>query len=201
MIVIKDHSRRIKYSSMNLDEATRREIINLSKSDTRGRFDGRMSVSDSNLNINRVGMLELTAMSPHLDIYFEIHTYRSSIRLEDFTDYLKKNYRQGNYDLDEYADVKKLVDATLKEAIDRADLQVDCTCPDFRYRFAYVATKGRFKLGKPENRPARKTNPNNEGSVCKHLARVMNIPSKWINKVATAVVRSIRHNKTIVTGL
>jgi len=59
--------------------------------------------------------------------------------------------------------------------IDRSqDIKVSCTCQDFRYRRAYKATM--LNYNEPsiiERRPARKTNPLNRGTVCKHLYHIL----------------------------
>lgn len=72
-------------------------------------------------------------------------------------------------------------------AIDGMDIKVDCNCGDFIYRFAYGATQGGYKYGKPENRPAKITNPNNYGSMCKHLIAMLR-DKKWLQKVAAPVM-------------
>lgn len=75
----------------------------------------------------------------------------------------------------------------ISRAIDAEDILVDCTCPDFIYRFAYWATKYGYKYGKPENRPTKITNPNDKlGSMCKHLMSLL-ANKKWLVKVASVI--------------
>lgn len=75
----------------------------------------------------------------------------------------------------------------ISKAVDAEDILVDCTCPDFRYRFAYWATKYGYKYGKPENRPANITNPDDKiGSFCKHLTALL-ANKKWLVKVASVI--------------
>lgn len=55
------------------------------------------------------------------------------------------------------------------------------------YRFAYWATKYGYKYGKPENRPAKITNPDDKiGSFCKHLTALL-ANKKWLVKVASVI--------------
>lgn len=55
------------------------------------------------------------------------------------------------------------------------DCIVDCDCPDYRYKWAYVNTQldasriGRRSWNQCKNRPPKKTNPNMEPGLCKHL--------------------------------
>lgn len=58
---------------------------------------------------------------------------------------------------------------------------------DFVYRFAYQATKGKYKYGKPENRPAKITNPNDYGALCKHLTSMLS-NKKWLQQVSGTVM-------------
>lgn len=55
------------------------------------------------------------------------------------------------------------------------------------YRFAYMATKLKYKYGKPENRPADITNPNDYGSMCKHLISMLS-NKKWLQQVTGTVM-------------
>lgn len=76
---------------------------------------------------------------------------------------------------------------SITKAIDSSDLLVDCTCPDFVYRFAYWATKYGYKYGKPETRPAKITNPNDKiGAMCKHLTALL-ANKKWVVKIASII--------------
>lgn len=80
----------------------------------------------------------------------------------------------------------------ISRAVDAEDILVDCTCPDFVYRFAYWATKYGYKYGKPENRPAKITNPNDSiGSMCKHLTALLS-NKKWLVKVASIINEFIK---------
>lgn len=57
----------------------------------------------------------------------------------------------------------------------RTDYRVNCTCPDFRYRFRYWATKYGYNYGLPEIRPADIRNPKDSlGSFCKHIYALLN---------------------------
>ena len=73
----------------------------------------------------------------------------------------------------------------LQRTIDNKDILVDCSCPDFVYRFAFFATKFGYKYGKPETRPSKITNPHDDkGSVCKHLLALLS-SKRWLVKLAT----------------
>ena len=81
----------------------------------------------------------------------------------------------------------KGVTAAIMNSIDGMDIKVDCSCPDFKYRFAYMATKLKYKYGKPENRPAKITNPHDYGSMCKHLISMLS-NKKWLQQTTGTVM-------------
>lgn len=62
------------------------------------------------------------------------------------------------------------------------------------YRYAYVATQHGYKYGKPENRPSRITNPNdNKGAMCKHLTMLL-ANKRWMVKLASIVNDFVKAN-------
>lgn len=85
------------------------------------------------------------------------------------------------------------VEKALSKALDaEKNLRVNCTCPDFYYRYSYVATRNGYKFGKLQLTPAPIRNPhNNIGSFCKHL--IMILKNKvWVHKLASVVMYLIR---------
>lgn len=77
-------------------------------------------------------------------------------------------------------------------SIDNTDILVDCTCPDFIYRYAYWATQYGYKYGKPENRPSKITNPDDKiGAMCKHITALL-ANKKWLVKIASTVNEYIK---------
>lgn len=66
-------------------------------------------------------------------------------------------------------------------------------CPDWKYRFAYWATKDQIIAKDPENRPSDITNPTNKlGAGCKHVMLVLaNVG--WLIKVASVINNYIKY--------
>lgn len=72
------------------------------------------------------------------------------------------------------------------ESMWNRDVHVSCSCPDWKYRWAWVASKGGFshKLGRPgdpTDEAPQQTNPDRKVSLCKHLYQlrlVLNNPPK-----------------------
>ncbi|WP_299994592.1 hypothetical protein [uncultured Clostridium sp.] len=123
-------------------------------------------------------------------------TSRPEKCFKDFDEMLKYFNISTNYN----HKIKSIKIIELNEPIEVYDLSVEKyhnfyvnagiilhNCADFKYRFAYVASKGSYKYGKKEMRPADVRNPNDDkGSFCKHLLSVLSNKS-WMTKVATTV--------------
>lgn len=88
---------------------------------------------------------------------------------------------------------KELILKALMRAFNRDDVYINCSCPDFRYRFAYWATRNNLIIGDPETIPSDETNPNNDkGPGCKHILLAINDAS-WLIKVASVIYNYINY--------
>lgn len=82
---------------------------------------------------------------------------------------------------------RKCILRALTKAFNSEDVYINCTCPDFRYRFKYWATKNNLLIGDPENRPSDITNPHNDkGPGCKHIILCLSDAS-WLIKIASVI--------------
>ena len=91
----------------------------------------------------------------------------------------------------------KLLTKCLSKAMDEEDLYVNCTCPDFVYRFAYWLTKADAKYGTPQNTPPRVRNvKNNKGGACKHVLAVL-YGKRWVPAAAKAWLEYIKTNPEV----
>lgn len=117
------------------------------------------------------------------------------IRINGIMALIAEELRKSNRD---YPD-RPLIYKVLRRAVDESDIRVKCTCPDFKYRFAYWATRKKYYFGRREIRPSKITNPRNDiGAVCKHATAVLIRPSQWIKYndtwIATTVKRYMKAN-------
>lgn len=95
----------------------------------------------------------------------------------------------------------KLIYKSLVEALNSSDVKVACTCPDFKYRFAYWATKNGINAGKEENREAKITNPaDNLGDGCKHILCILN-NADWVHKIASVINNYVAYAKENLENL
>lgn len=186
------------YNSLILNEYTRSQLINKSRQSSKyDRFARRTEIDYKEIDIGRVGLLELTASSLHLDIYFLIRDYRVSIRLVNFVTRLRLLINSKGY-ADFGRGLREAVLVAIEHSLANDDILVNCTCPDFYYRFSYTATVKGFGLETNQFIPATIRNPENKGSGCKHIMRVINVPSIWKARVVTAVSRAIEYDESIL---
>ncbi len=176
--------------SSRLNEYTRRRLLDKSKKDTPDKFNRRTEISNDEWSLLRVGLLELMA-SEDLYIYFKVRDYRVDLRIVKFKPILEK-YLNGKYK----GDTTKAITKALNHSLRYNHIQVSCSCPDFKYRYSYMATIKNYGLDTDELRPANITNPKNKGGLCKHIMKVLNSPSLWSKKVVTALKSYVReYNK------
>lgn len=91
-------------------------------------------------------------------------------------------------------EVKCIYDALL-QALNSSDVSVDCSCPDFKYRFRVWATKQGYNAGEKESREAKITNPSdNLGAACKHILNILN-NAEWLQKIASVIHNYIHYCK------
>jgi len=56
----------------------------------------------------------------------------------------------------------------------RGNIEVHCNCPDFLYHgYKYIGTQKEYSIEKENRKPVIR-NPNEDGTVCKHLLAVLN---------------------------
>lgn len=91
--------------------------------------------------------------------------------------------------MNKYNNIYQAINKALDWSLKNADVEVDCTCLDFKYRYAYIATQHDYKYGEKEVRPAKKTNPKNKGRVCKHILAVLMRPSNYSRKLESRLAK------------
>ena len=114
-------------------------------------------------------------MTVNLEVEGETDTYLVSISFGGFLDELHKELRKAN---DIFS--LRVVIRALLNSFNSDNVYIKCSCPDFRYRLGYWASKDNIIVGEKETRPSDKTNPNNTlGAGCKHIMLVISNTS-WI---------------------
>lgn len=168
--------------SQLLHEASRAQILNKSKRDGKVRMDRRLKYKDRSREIQFV-FYNYLKLYGSLRFMVSVGNYTVRLEMRDFATKLRK-YKVNNSIVK--FDYKSMVKA-VSWALDNTDLTIHCTCPDFKYRFAYWTTQLGTNAGDPEFRPSKITNPDDKlGSACKHvLAALSN--KEWSRKLVPHV--------------
>lgn len=169
-----------------LDEVKRNELLAKSKMQTKTRYEKSsqyLGFSVTNLELRDILTKNI------IIIYTNVGKYEDIIQIEDVIYWIQieaeyRHNRQVN---------TQAITSALAEAIDNMDIKVDCSCPDFKYRFAAMATAGQYKYGQPENRPANITNPHSYGGLCKHLIGLLR-DKKWLSRIVPRVMKYVEDN-------
>lgn len=171
---------KIKPMTSLLTEVSRKNLVGKTKVGSPERYNRRLRYGAmSTPEIDGDKLLD----EDMLVIYVQVGKYTDTIAfagvLKHFIDIVKSDPKHA-------VNRRNLVRA-INEQVDLTDVFVNCSCPDFRMRYAYWASRYSYKYGEPETRPAKITNPNDAiGAVCKHLASILS-NKKWLVKAASVV--------------
>ena len=186
--------------SLKLDEATRNQLINKTKnsdnykdqSKGKNRWDRRTKsrIANSVAQYNKVDMDALfkrDILTLGVDVHGETDDYVVTIR---FIGLLKEVQREvkANKGKLEY----KVIARAMSRVFNSGDVSLHCTCPDFKYRQSYNASKQNYGT-QYEPRPSNITNPNDtKGGGCKHCMLVLS-NLDWMMKVSSVINNYIKY--------
>lgn len=176
------------YHSLNsyLLEVSRKNMVGKTKVQSPARYNRRLHYHASGYDIDFEKLLESDFIVANVNVGDYVCTVAYKGVLSKLADLVE---RSPNH----YANIQMTIKA-LDQSIDEADILVNCTCADFKYRFAYWATQYDYKYGEPENRPSDITNPNDKlGAICKHLTAIL-ANKRWLRKLASILNNFIREN-------
>lgn len=161
-------------SKQKIEEVSRNEMLATSKLQTITRY--KKSVNYKGFTIADIDTTSV----------FTTNSFRVTCRVGDYWDTVEMENILYWVEMEAEKEPNnqintKSVTRAIMDAIDGTDIKVDCTCPDFIYRFAYKCSKMGCKYGKQETRPAKITNPNDFGYLCKHQISLLS-NKKWLQQ-------------------
>lgn len=167
----------------HLNEIKRADMINFTKGYSDARYKRRLNYSGK--ISHKVGPQELMETG-NFSLLFDVGDYKAIVELKGMKRFIINQLKENKAS-------RLTVRNLLIKALDNLDLGVYCTCADFTYRFHYlVSVEDSLPLGIPVQLiPAVKTNPYNQGFLCKHLTAILTSPSKWIPKATTLLREAI----------
>ena len=161
----------------------------------KNRYQRRLysRLASSVKNFNSIDMNKLfkdDIIDVDIDVKGETDVYVVRISFAGFLDELHNFLNRQDQQLD-----RKIISKALVKAFNADDVYINCTCPDFRYRGKYWATKNNILIGAPEIRPSDITNPNDtKGPGCKHINLALS-DSSWLIKVSSVIYNYIEYMK------
>lgn len=182
---------------MIITEDKRNQLVAKSKNSSNGglqRFKRRLKsrVATSTQQYNRLDMNQLfkdDILSISIEVNGETDNYLVKISYGGFLNALRDELRRFETERIELRNIIK----ALVISFNKSDVFIRCSCPDFKYRFAYWATVDGLNSGEPELRPSDETNPDNDkGPACKHILLVLSNTS-WLIKVASVINNYIKY--------
>lgn len=170
---------------INLLEIGRKDLVGKTKVQSPDRYNKRLGYrasSNSDIDIDSLISKDILVAKVHVGNYICTVAYNGIIK--QLLDVISRQPKPN-------VTLQSVIKA-ISQAIDKTDILVDCSCADFKYRYAYWATKYGYKYGTPETRPTKKTNPkDNIGSMCKHLTLLLS-NKRWLVKLSSTVNNYIK---------
>ncbi len=177
---------------MILNEARRTELVQKSEHDP--RIERRKNYVKRRYNIKSVDDMYLVNFGD-LKCVVEVGDYEITLFVNKFVKSLKVYKDLLGKDIKFNYDFLRSV---VPKIIDASDLKVHCSCPDFKYRFAYWASKKKYKASYLELRPAKITNPDDSlGSACKHVLALL-ANKEWLRNLTPKIREVIEKNPKLV---
>lgn len=190
----------MQYNKTPLEEITRWEIIRRSQKESKKRFEKKkfyrakdfnnvdfeeLFTNDSFVWSSRVGdyIVTIAFEGPFQNLYYEVRNWSGRNRWKKIT--------------------LQLLTKCLSKALDTEDLQVNCSCPDFKFRFAFWLSRPDVdaKYGVKQNIAPKVQNvKNNQGYVCKHVLAVL-YGKRWVPAAAKAWLNFIQANPKLAEEL
>ena len=120
----------------------------------------------------------------------ETDDYIVRMSFAGFLDYLHNQLKVSNSELN-----TRIVNRALVSAFNSDQVYIHCSCPDWKYRFAYWATKNDIDSIKGEQPSNGKwvANPDDtKGAGCKHTLLVLS-NNTWLMKVAMVIINYVKY--------
>ena len=152
----------------------------------------RSKIAPSIKHFNTLNMdkfFKTDTLDVSVDIKGETNIYKVRMSFVGTLEQIQRELKRTGRDVID----RKMIITALTKAFNSDDVYINCTCPDFKYRFKYWATVKGTLVGDPELRPADETNPNNDkGPGCKHIILCLSDAS-WLIKVASVIYNYINY--------
>ncbi len=174
---------------MILQELSRKDLLNKSKySDNGGkqRFKRRLKskIMNSTKEINNIDMDKLFRkgiLTVDIKVQGETDQYLVKVSVGSFVKHIQRRLRTQKFDI-------RTITQAIMESMNDKDVYVHCSCPDFKYRYAYWSTRNKYNSGEkqPSNGKWIRNPLDDKGSACKHTLLVLS-NLMWVQTVARTI--------------
>lgn len=175
-------------------EKNRQELLSKQKRETPERVQRAGSYSVSNISIDSSAFLNDWLVIT-TTISGNGHSYTDSIAFKNVVTNLIELAKVDS----KHIVNGKFILRSIKQSLDKNDIYIACDCDDFKFRYDYWATQGKFKWGKLQNSNGKGIrNPdNNMGAMCKHLYALLR-SNNFLNSVSDKIMRTIMANLDVL---
>lgn len=159
----------------------------------KNRYERRLhsKVANSVREMNAINMNKFfqdNILDVDIKVRGETDDYIVRISFGGVLDEIHKQLESNNNVLNLRCIIRALV-----AAFNGDNVYVRCSCPDFKYRFAYFLSVNDIIVGERETRPSDITNPyDTKGKGCKHILLVL-ANNSWLTKVASVIFNYVNY--------
>lgn len=159
----------------------------------KNRYERRLhsKVANSVREMNAINMNKFfqdNILDVDIKVRGETDDYIVRISFGGVLDEIHKQIESNNGTLNLRCVIRALV-----SAFNGDNVYVRCSCPDFKYRFAYFLSVNDIIVGERETRPSDITNPyDTKGKGCKHILLVL-ANNSWLTKVASVIFNYVNY--------
>ena len=179
----------LMYQSESILEFTAPELVQYSKSDTPTRYARRLKIARPKVTTARLIYSTGDAL-----IELLVNDREVSILVEDFVglvaDELLDNYKDGI----KRSELVRLSIQAIRLLLEHGDILIDCSCPDYKYRFNWIAKQYGYALRnriQGHNYSPDLANPQLKGGLCKHLFKALSRMSDWTDAASRRIINDL----------
>lgn len=138
-----------------------------------------------------------TVQSFRMTEYNKYGSLSVKLKVDKYTVWIEyMNFRSlFEYELKKSGSIELSIHKCMKILKASATIRTGCTCPDFNYRFKYLASIKKYlahALGSYEKRPSKITNPNLIGFTCKHNIAALKSSRSVLNVIEKYLINKFR---------
>lgn len=179
-------------------EYSSRELLDLSRHDTPERYKRRLEIGPTKVIDSSIDYDTGNAI-----IRLITHDHEQELQVQDFVGLVAEEILTKYKDGIPRTQLVRVVKVAMRLLLEHGDILVDCACPDYKYRFNWLAKNYGFALRDRivgYDYPPDKANPRKIGGICKHITKCLSRQTQWSDQASRKLINQLlEHDKFMAT--